>query len=149
MARKHVKTIPVRYPKKMKDGSWAVVKFWLEERAAVSLEKMRNEFKRIYHRDFLITDAGRTHAQQVYLKKMKPRLAATPGKSWHEAGLAIDVDTGNMISACGTQGMAEAFMARFGWKRTVSYETWHYQYNQDYPCSRGVTGAIAYIGNDH
>ena len=38
-----------------------------------------------------ITDGGRTRAQQEDVKRRKPTLAATPGKSKHEAGLAVDV----------------------------------------------------------
>lgn len=38
-----------------------------------------------------LTDSYRSFAQQVSLKRRKPRLAATPGKSNHGWGLAIDV----------------------------------------------------------
>lgn len=143
---RHTTKIQFRYPKRLKDGTWAKVTFWLEARAAASAERMRNEFKRRYGMDFLVTDGGRTNAQQVALRKAKPTLAAKPGSSWHEAGLALDIDMGHVNAATGSQAQSEAFMAEFGWHRSC-FETWHFEYHVDYARSRGVKGAIAYIGN--
>jgi LAS superfamily LD-carboxypeptidase LdcB len=125
-----------------------VVEFWLEVRAAQALERARNECLRRFNDHLLITDAGRTYAQQVALKRAKPKLAATPGKSWHEAGLAIDVDMAHLNALTGSQAASEAFLAEFGFKRSC-WETWHYEFHDFWPRAKGVTGAIAYIGNAH
>ena len=143
----HVTKMSLRYPKQKPDGTWAVVSFWFEERVALDVEKARNEFLRRYQRPLLVTDGGRTYAQQAALKVAKPRLAATPGKSWHEAGIAMDVDMAHMNQSTGCQANSEAFLAEFGFVRTVSTERWHFENHRYYTRSRGVKGAIAYIGN--
>lgn len=70
-----------------------------------------------------ITSAFRSREQQQALydayKAGRGNLAAPPGSSWHERGLALD--------ARGSSEW-EAAMARHGWKRTVSSEPWHWEY---------------------
>lgn len=70
-----------------------------------------------------ITSSFRTYAQQAALyelyKSGKGNLAAPPGSSLHESGLAID--------ARGTPEW-ELAMARNGFKRTVKSEPWHWEY---------------------
>lgn len=39
----------------------------------------------------VVSDAFRTHQQQIDAKRRKPKLAATPGKSPHEYGAGIDI----------------------------------------------------------
>jgi len=127
----------------------------------------------------VLTDAGRTHAQQAALKAAKPTLAATPGTSWHEAGLAMDLDTGHLGEALadvlhqydpatlagapenlrlelrqlfdaamrGRQALIEAYLKRFGWRRPLSWEPWHFEFDGAKPVTGRVATAIAYIGN--
>lgn len=122
--------------------------WWLEERAAEAFERMRNEWQRVRKSKFRISDAGRTHAEQVAVKKLKGKLAATPGKSWHEAGLAIDVDVAYLKSVTGmSQQQLEDWMAAFGWIRTVKNENWHFEYHQDVR-RFNVGKQIEYIGNN-
>lgn len=70
-----------------------------------------------------ITSSFRTYAQQAALyelyKSGKGNLAAPPGFSLHESGLAID--------ARGSPEW-EAAMVRQGFKRTVKSEPWHWEY---------------------
>jgi LAS superfamily LD-carboxypeptidase LdcB len=70
-----------------------------------------------------VTSSTRTREQQAALfelyKAGKGPLAAPPGRSWHEVGLAID--------ARGGEGWEREMAAR-GWKRTVSSEPWHWEY---------------------
>ena len=73
-----------------------------------------------------ITDNYRTYAQQVQAKLDKPTLAATPGKSQHERGNAIDVVM--PISVATTQALLGAGWHQFNAKK----EPWHFSY--------GVTG---------
>jgi len=122
--------------------------WWLEEKAALAFEAMRNHWQDTYGCKFRISDAGRTHAQQTALKLAKPTLAATPGKSWHEAGMAIDVDVTYLKEQTHlSQQELEAWMAQYGWKRTVKKENWHFEYHIDIP-RNDVTAEIRYIENN-
>ena len=51
--------------------------------------------------DLTLTDSYRTFDQQVDLKKRKPGLSATPGKSVHGWGFAVDVSIGMPPKAFG------------------------------------------------
>lgn len=70
-----------------------------------------------------VTSSFRTRAEQEYLYQLflsgKGNLAAKPGTSKHEFGLAID--------ARGTVDW-EAAMTANGFRRTVSSEPWHWEY---------------------
>lgn len=144
---RHTKTVPIRYPKRGRGGEWLkVTTLWLEERVAHDLEAARNECLRRFNDHLLITDMGRSHAQQETLYRQKPKIAAKPGRSWHEAGLAIDVDMGHLNALTGGQAASEQFLAEFGWKRTC-WESWHYENHRYWARSKGVASAITYIGN--
>jgi hypothetical protein len=145
---RHTRNVACRYPKRGRNGQWIkITTFWLEEHAAVAFERARNECRRRFNDDLLATDFGRTHAQQVALKAQKPRLSATPGTSWHEAGMAIDFDMGHLNSITGSQAKSEDFLAEFGWRRSC-HETWHFEYHDFWSKTKGVKAAIAYIGNN-
>lgn len=70
-----------------------------------------------------VTSSFRTREQQERLYKLwlegKGNLAAKPGTSRHEFGLAID--------ARGSEDWERA-MVRNGFKRTVKSEPWHWEY---------------------
>lgn len=125
--------------------------WWLEENAAKAFESMRNHFQSDYQNKnikFRISDAGRTYEDQARLKALKPRLAASPGRSWHEAGLAIDVDVKYIKKATGlTQQQLEIFMEQYGWKRTVKAENWHFEWHSIIP-RKNVKSAIIAIDNN-
>lgn len=79
----------------------------------------------------VLTDGYRSHAQQVDLYQRKPGLAAKPGSSYHERGLAIDVNP-STFGGYGTREYARfvAFMKGqgFAWGgdfRRVK-EPWHF-----------------------
>lgn len=72
------------------------------------------------------TDGYRTLAQQQDVKARKPNLAATPGKSQHGLGRALDINT---------EGGASAWLAknaaRFGFSQPpglAKKEPWHWEY---------------------
>lgn len=69
-----------------------------------------------------ISSAGRSNAEQVKLYAEKPDLAAKPGTSPHEAGIALDM---NQASAAHKWLLEHG--ASYGWKRPMSYEPWHWQ----------------------
>jgi hypothetical protein len=75
-----------------------------------------------------ITDSYRSYDQQVDLARRKGLysqggLAATPGKSKHGWGLAVDLDL---------KGNAQAWMRangpKYGFHETVSREPWHWEF---------------------
>ena len=69
-----------------------------------------------------LNSAGRTHAEQVDLKRRKPTLAAAPGHSLHEKGLAIDVDNWR-------DPKVKAALERAGFRQfDARKEPWHFSY---------------------
>ena len=174
---RHITRFQARYWRK-RGAEHPVVWFWLEARAATVFTAMRDHLDTLLPgSQFVISDAGRTYEQQAALKKAKGLWAATPGKSWHEAGRAIDVDTAATSAALanilhnkhlvapqyageiallekaarrGRQALLEAYMAQFGWKRRILKEPWHFEYDYagGFPYSPVTAAAgIAYINN--
>lgn len=71
-----------------------------------------------------ISDSYRDYARQVAYEKNPPNhvgLAATPGKSPHGWGLAIDA-RGSLLVWLAAHG------AEYGWIRTIKAEPWHFEY---------------------
>jgi hypothetical protein len=67
-------------------------------------------------------------------------LAAKPGFSNHQNGLALDVSTSTWLARNAS---------KFGFVRTVSRESWHYEYHgkdPGGPCTRGTSSAA--VGSD-
>ena len=104
--------------------------------ATDALVKMNNEFKKEFGTDLGITDAYRPLSEQEYLYKIKPSgMAATPGKSNHGWGLAVDFGTG--INRFGTpqHEWMKKNAGRFGWKHPAwaqqgqpHAEAWHWEF---------------------
>lgn len=59
--------------------------------AALMLELLNDEFKATFGHDIGLTDSYRSYASQVVTKANKGYLAATPGRSNHGWGLALDL----------------------------------------------------------
>lgn len=76
-----------------------------------------------------VTGAYRTLQRQIELKREKPTLAATPGKSNHGWGLAFDMDFGSNMNSPGFKWMA-ANARRFGIHGPLQspFEPWHWEY---------------------
>jgi hypothetical protein len=91
------------------------------------------------HQTITMTDGGRTYAQQVDIKRRKPNLAAKPGKSKHEAGLAVDVADGWL------NAMSNAQLKPYGLHKTVlsKGETWHIE-----PVETGTANGRSNRNND-
>lgn len=66
-----------------------------------------------------MSDGFRTRAQQAAAYANKPGLAAPPGGSWHERGLAADIG--------GDLQLAHQLAPRFGLRFPMGYEPWHIQ----------------------
>jgi len=70
----------------------------------------------------------RTHEQQAKLYQLKPRLAVPSGQSYHEAGLAFDVDVAFLDSRSDTGYNQFVFIASYcGW-RVSKIEPWHFYF---------------------
>lgn len=83
------------------------------------------------------------HLYNCYTSKScnNGNLAARPGYSNHQSGTAVDVSTSTWLARNAS---------RFGFVRTVSKESWHYEYrgkDPGGPCSRGGAEA-ATVGSD-
>lgn len=68
-----------------------------------------------------IVSGFRTREEQAALHRVKPGLAAPPGHSMHELGLAADLG----FAAEGSQGEAHQEAAGCGLHFPMSYEPWH------------------------
>ncbi|MBX3189697.1 MAG: M15 family metallopeptidase [Labilithrix sp.] len=90
-----------------------------------------------------LTSGFRTMAEQRYLYNCyqtkrcnNGNLAARPGYSNHQNGLALDLSTSSWLSRNAS---------RFGFVRTVPKEPWHYEFrgkDPGGPCSRGATTTV-------
>lgn len=103
--------------------------------AAVALSELNLNYRVAFGRDLCLTDSYRSLASQRRLAWTKPGLAATPGRSNHGWGLAIDL--------CGTETNSSAAMTwlrengpTYGWLNPAwaqrggsgPYEPWHWEY---------------------
>jgi hypothetical protein len=72
-----------------------------------------------------LTSSYRTPSEQAALYASKPGLAAPPGTSLHQQGLAIDVDTGYLAA----NPWVRQYLDTHGWSQfDVSKEPWHFSY---------------------
>lgn len=77
-----------------------------------------------------VTDSYRTHEQQAAAYANKPGLAAPPGSSYHERGLAIDVD-GSAYGGYDSPAFRQVarVLESLGWHRfDPDGEPWHFSY---------------------
>ena len=110
---------------------------WLRADAAASYARMRAAGMPAGG----VAAAGRTWAQQAYLyalwKAGVGNLAAEPGTSLHETGLALDMTRGTPAQVWMTAGgdpwhvtpTGSIRANEYGWSRTVPSEPWHFSYN--------------------
>ena len=170
---KNITRFRVRYPEEDAAGQHKVANAWLEESVAADLIRARDHLDTLKPGSQLIlTDWGRTYAQQVALKKAKPDLAANPGTSRHEGGMAVDVAVGELGEALAAilhqyseqqigddpelarlwqgaqrsrQALCEAYLGQFGFKRVMQKEPWHF--DSDRIAGRSTEELIKHIGN--
>ncbi|CAM3992997.1 D-alanyl-D-alanine carboxypeptidase [Corallococcus sp. ZKHCc1 1396] len=98
--------------------------------AAAAFERMTAE-ARESGRTLLVTSAWRSYRQQHYLwrlyrKGLGPK-AARPGRSNHNRGLAVDLVVGSGLESPTYLWLA-GNACRFGFRRTVASEPWHWEY---------------------
>ena len=98
----------------------------VEYRTAEAFEAMRADAARSgVH--ITVVSGFRTMDQQRYLYNLylagRGNLAARPGYSNHQSGLALDLNT----SGAGVYGWLAANASRYGFRRTVPSEAWHWE----------------------
>jgi len=103
---------------------------WLSDAAAASLHRM----DAAYGSRLPITSAGRTYKEQAdaYQKFLNGGpLALKPSTSIHETGNACDFGSGAWAWLGSGRGLGwnGARANEYGWRRTVSSESWHYEYD--------------------
>lgn len=110
---------------------------WLEENLAPPPSSVRGSTTGLYppflarfrrYEDalgirFTIVSGFRTRAQQAALYAAKPGLAAPPGHSMHERGLALDLSP-----QLGNTSRGNPVAHRYGLTYPMSYEPWHIQW---------------------
>ncbi len=112
--------------------------FWLQADAAASFLRMVADAGT--HQG--LAAAGRTRAEQQRLYDLylagKGNLAAKPGHSLHESGLAVDVTRKSPLQLWMVHGSDPMHVtktgttraAEYGWHRTVPSEAWHFSYDK-------------------
>ncbi len=112
--------------------------FWLQPDAAASFLRMVADAGT--HQG--LAAAGRTRAEQQRLYDLylagKGNLAAKPGHSLHESGLAVDVTRKSPLQLWMVNGSdpmkvtksGTTRAAEYGWHRTVPSEAWHFSYDK-------------------
>ncbi len=77
-----------------------------------------------------VVSGFRTMEQQEELYRLYRRgrghLASKPGQSNHQSGLALDLD----MSLTGARAWMKRNAGRFGFRRTVRSEGWHWEYRE-------------------
>lgn len=111
--------IPIKALAKIEKGT-----HFMRPDAARAYKAMQRAMKKDLGHGFAITDSYRTYEQQVALKKIKPTLAATPGKSNHGWGIALDVN----VNDSRVYNWLKKNGKKFGYNQPMSYEPWHWEY---------------------
>jgi hypothetical protein len=81
---------------------------------------MAEEYGKATGKSIPVSDGVRTSAEQAALYAANPQKAAKPGRSLHEFGLALDIDskTADELDSLG-------LMKKYGFTRPVGGEKWH------------------------
>ena len=98
------------------------------------VEKLTKAFSAIAQGSCRIESGFRSHAEQARLYASKPGLAAPPGHSNHERGLAADLSCSG-----GALSWMHRHAAEYGLVFPMSYESWHIE----------PVGATRYAGHYH
>jgi hypothetical protein len=119
----------------------------LDPSAKKRLAGMAYEYQQKTGKKLQVNSAYRDPEKQAQLyAKIGPPNAAPPGKSWHEKGLAFDIN-----SADANKADELGLMAKYGFKRPVAKEPWHVELSEtrggpayaDNPAAPGAAVAVA------
>jgi hypothetical protein len=92
--------------------------------AANAAEQMNAAYKADTGKNLRVSSSYRTRAQQASVKAKKGSLAASPGNSMHERGLALDLDITNPQ----TYRWLKDNAGKYNFGQSLSYEKWHWTY---------------------
>lgn len=76
-----------------------------------------------------VTFGYRTQKTQKRIKKRNPYLAAKPGYSPHQSGLAVDIAGCKTYKKSLTYKWLKANASKFGYSQTMKHEYWHWEYS--------------------
>ena len=107
----------------------------LQADAAVSFIALNDAFRVRFGTDMCLTDSYRTIGSQRSVAIRKPGLAASPGKSMHGWGLAVDICSGTYRPSAQWNWL-KVNGPIFGWDNPAwarrggsgAYEPWHWEY---------------------
>ncbi len=102
--------------------------------AAVALARLNQAYTEQFGEALCLTDGYRSYAQQVTAKAQKPTLTATPGRSNHGWGLAVDICADSYAGE--RWDWLKAHGPEYGWDNpqwaqaggTGPYEPWHWEF---------------------
>ena len=93
-------------------------------------------------RNLTVNSGFRSRAQQAALYAAKPGLAAPPGRSNHEKGLAADISP-----QLGGTALGNPAANRYGLRYPMSYEPWHIEPSNLGGARRGILGSLLSLIN--
>ena len=103
--------------------------------AARAFDELSDAYRQRFGQPIAVTDSYRDYQTQVVLKRRKGRMAATPGRSNHGWGLAVDLGGGINRFGTAQHEWMRTNAPRFGWvhpswaRPSGSLpEAWHWEY---------------------
>ncbi|WP_285709195.1 D-alanyl-D-alanine carboxypeptidase family protein [Microtetraspora sp. NBRC 16547] len=102
--------------------------------AAIAFADLNVAYKQRFGTPICVSDSYRSLADQQAVYYQRPGLAATPGKSNHGLGMAVDLCGGVQIFRSAQFNWLEANSKRFGfihpdWAYHSPFEPWHWEYD--------------------
>lgn len=106
--------------------------------AAAAFKRLDEAFLREFKKRISVTDAYRDLVQQVAVKAVKGKFAATPGTSNHGWGIALDLGSRINLATSAEHRWMDAVAHEYGWvnppwatddnPRNGQFEPWHWEY---------------------
>lgn len=116
-------------------GLWGAGSHVLRADAAAAFSALSQDYAATFGTPICVTDSYRSYAMQVDLIARKPTLAATPGRSNHGWGKAVDLCDGVNTFGTATHEWMRANAPRYGWfhpawagQGRVRAEAWHWEF---------------------
>ncbi|GGO30205.1 hypothetical protein GCM10010116_60520 [Microbispora rosea subsp. aerata] len=102
--------------------------------AAIAFADLNLAYKKRFGTSMCVSDSYRSLAEQQAVYYRRPGFAATPGKSNHGLGLAVDLCGGVQIFRSVQFNWLEANSKRYGWVHpdwaySSPFEPWHWEYD--------------------
>lgn len=115
-----------------------------------NFQQMANEYMTQTGKQLTVNDAFRTRETQAKAYKEKPNLAAPPGHSWHERGMAMDIDEtqANELAKLKDESGVD-LLSKYGFHRPMmtkapgkKYEPWHIQWAPFEPKASKIAATV-------